>query len=216
MAQYTFFHNPMSRGQIAHWALHETGADFAPVIVEWDHKPEALLAANPMGKIPTVIHHAPNGNGDGDRVITEAAAICHYLAEMHPQAALLPNDAEKAPYFRWLFFAAGPVEIAITAQALGFETPPDKQRMAGWGSVERTIDTLESHFKSSDFVCGGRFTMADVYVGSAIDWGTMFGAIDARPAFTAYADRFRGRGAYQAAKAIDNAMIADRNKEKQS
>jgi glutathione S-transferase len=99
---YTFFMNPMSRAQIARWALHEAGANYKDTLVEWGDKPPALLDANPMGKLPTIIHHADGG----DRVVTEAAAICAYLAEMHPEAGLLPNDAQMADYYRWMFFAA--------------------------------------------------------------------------------------------------------------
>ncbi|MAC60113.1 MAG: glutathione S-transferase, partial [Novosphingobium sp.] len=51
MADYTFYTNPMSRGQIARWALHEAGADYDAVIVQWQDKPAAFLAANPMGKV---------------------------------------------------------------------------------------------------------------------------------------------------------------------
>lgn len=96
MAAYTFFTNPRSRGLIASWALHEVGADFAVVPVGWGEKPPALLAANPLGKVPTLVHHAP----EGDRVVTEAAAICSYLAEVHPEAGLLPMPAERGHYHR--------------------------------------------------------------------------------------------------------------------
>lgn len=208
MAEYTFFTNPMSRGQIVRWALHEVDADYEQVLVDWADKPAAFLAANPMGKVPTIIHHADSG----DHVVTEAAAICHYLAEMHPQASLLPRDAEMADYFRWLFFAAGPVEQAITSRALKFEPSPEQQVMAGWGSFERTMDTIELHLAGRDFVCGGRFTMADVYVGSSIDWGLTFGIIPPREAFVAYAERMQARPRYKAAKAVDNALIAEKKK----
>jgi len=208
MADYTFFTNPMSRGQIARWALHEAGADYRQVLVDWRDKPAEFIAANPMAKVPTIIHHAPGG----DRTVTEAAAICAYLAEMHPAAGLLPKDAEKANYFRWMFFAAGPVEQAITSRNLGFEPKPEQQGMVGWGSYERTINALEAHFKANAFVCGDRFTMADVYVGSQVDWGLTFGTMAPNEAFVAYAERLQQRPAYIAAKAIDSALIAESRK----
>lgn len=206
MAEYTFFFNPMSRAQIARWALHEAGADYEPVFVAWDAKPQALLDANPMGKLPTIVHHH-NGH---DHVVSEAAAVCHYLAEMSAPA-LLPRDEEKADYFRWLFFAAGPVEAAVTARHHGFDSggDPAKEMSVGWGSYARVIDTLDGWFSAHDHVCGDRFTMADVYVGSQIDWGLQFGTIDKRPSLEAYAERVRARDAYQAGKAIDNALIAE-------
>lgn len=208
MADYTFFTNPMSRGQIARWALHEVDADYEQVLVDWKDKPEAFLDANPMGKVPTLVHHLD----DGDEVVTEAAAICLYLAEMHPEAGLLPNESETADYLRWTFFAAGPVEQAITSRALKYEPSPEQEPMAGWGNFDRTMDTLESHLSQTRFVCGERFTMADVYVGSAVDWGLTFGIIPPREAFVAYAERLQARPQYKAAKAVDNALIEEMKK----
>ncbi len=208
MADYTFFTNPMSRGQIARWALHEAGADYQQVLVAWDNKPAALTQANPMGKVPTLIHHT----ADGDRVVTECAALCAYLAEMEPASGLLPNDAQMADYYRWMFFAAGPVESAIIGKSMGWEVPEGREGMVGFGSFDRTLTTLEGHFMTHNYVCGDHFTMADVYVGSQVDWGLTFGSIPPQPAFVAYAERLQARPAYKAAKAIDNALIEESRK----
>ena len=208
MADYTFFTQPMSRGQIARWALHEAGADYSQVLVDLADKPASLLAANPMGKVPAIIHHAPRG----DRVVTEGAAICAYLAEVNPDADLLPYDDETADYFRWLFFAAGPLESAIVSTYLGFAPKPEQEKTAGWGNYERTMATLEGHLASRNYVCGARFTMADVYVGSQLDWGLNFGSVPPNQSFVGYVERLQARTAYKAAKAIDNALIAEKRK----
>ena len=208
MPPYTFFTNPMSRGQIARWALHEAGVEYEQVLVAWDSKPAALLAANVMGKVPTLIHRSETG----ERVITEGAAICAYLAEANPEAGLLPSDAELADYLRWFFFAAGPMEQAIVSRSMGWEVPPGREGMVGFGSLERTLATIKRHLGGRDYVCGPRFTMADVYVGSQIDWGLIFGSIPPEPEFVAYAERFQSRPAYKAAKAIDNNLIEDAKK----
>lgn len=203
MAQYTFFTNPMSRGQIARWALHEAGADYEQVLVNLQDRPAAFMAANPMGKVPTIIHHAATG----DHVVTEAAAICLYLAQMQPDAGLLPREGEWADYLRWTFFAAGPVEQVITSRALKYEPTPEQEPMVGFGSAERTFNALEGWLSDRQWVCGTRFTMADVYVGSSVDWGINFGIVPPRPAFAAYVERIQARPGYQAAKAIDNKLI---------
>lgn len=208
MTEYTFFTNPMSRGQIARWALHEAGAEYEQVLVNWAEKPAAFTAANPMGKVPTIIHHALNE----DRVVTEGAAICAYLAEANSDAGLAPRESERADYYRWLFFAAGPVEQAVVASSMGWAVTPDREPMVGFGSLERVLDTLEGHFDDHEYVCGERFTMADVYVGSQIDWGLTFGSIPPRQAFVAYAERLQARDAYKAAKAVDNALIEESRK----
>ncbi|MEO0031959.1 MAG: hypothetical protein RIS94_1717 [Pseudomonadota bacterium] len=202
MAAYTFYTHPMSRGQIARWALHEAGASYRQVLVDWADRPPELLAVNPMGKVPVLVHHAP----EGDRVVTECAAICAYLAD---GTALAPTDAERADYHRWMFFAAGPVEQAVVAKGMGWEVPEGRAGMVGFGSFDRTMDTLEAHLAENEWVCGARFTMADVYVGSQVDWGLAFGSMPARDAFRAYAARLQARAAYQAAKAIDAALIAE-------
>jgi glutathione S-transferase len=205
LGRFTFYTNPMSRGQIARWALHEVEASYDTVLVDWQAKPEGFLAANPMGKVPAIVHHAD----DGDHVVTECAAICLYLAEVFPMAGLGPKDHERAAYLRWTFFAAGPVEQAVTARSLGFEPKdPRAQGMAGFGSYERTVETLAGHLACNAYVCGDRFTMADVYVGSHVDWGVGFKSLPERPEFTAYLERVRARPAYAEAKAIDMKLIA--------
>ncbi|WP_347304033.1 glutathione S-transferase family protein [Croceibacterium sp. TMG7-5b_MA50] len=205
MAGFTFFFNPMSRAQIARWALHEVSADYDPVFVPWDDRPAALLAANGMGKLPTIIHHT----NEGDHVITECAAVCHYLAQA-THSPLLPQSGEMADYFRWLFFGAGPLEQAVISHSMKWEvTDRTQEMMVGFGSYERTMDVLENWLKTHDFICGNRFTMADVYVGSQVDWGVSFKTMPERPGFLAYAERVRQRPAYQEAKAIDNALIAE-------
>ena len=208
MAAYTFFTNPMSRGQIARWALHEVGAAYDQVLVDWVAKPAELLRANPMAKVPTIVHRTESG----ERTVTECAAICAYLAEVHPEAGLLPSRDELADYHRWMFFAAGPVEQAIVGRSMGWEVSKEREPMVGFGSLERVLDTLEAHFDLNAFVCGNRFTMADVYVGSQVDWGLTFGSIPPRQAFVAYAERLQARSAYKEAKGIDNDLIQEMRK----
>lgn len=202
MADYTFFTNPMTRGQIARWALHEAGADYDTVLVDWTAKPQALLDANPMGKVPTLIHH----HGGHDHVITECAAICAYLAEASA-AQLTPTPEERADYYRAMFFGAGPLEQAILSNALGWQVPEGKEGMAGFGSYDLTVNALEKMLTGRDYVCGERFTMADVYLGSQVDWGLMFKTLPARGVFEDYAERLRSRDGYTGAKAIDMDLI---------
>ena len=198
-----FYTNPMSRGQIARWALHEAGADYDQVLLDYGTtmKADDYLQVNPMGKVPAIDH-------DG-KIVTEGAAICAYLAEAFPDAGLAPTAEERADYFRWLFFAAGPVEAAITNRSLGFAVEPDKERMAGYGNYDQVVDVLDGKFQADAYVCGKRFTMADVYVGAQVVWGTQFGTLPERESFGGYAKRVTDRAAYQAAKAVDDALIAE-------
>jgi glutathione S-transferase len=196
-----FYTNPMSRGRIVRWMLEEVGQPYETVVLDYASgmKGADYLAINPMGKVPAIKH--------GDTVVTEGAAICAYLADAFPQAGLAPPLSDRGDYYRWLFFGAGPVEAAVTARSLGFEPKPEQKRMAGFGSLEDTLNTLEHAVTGNQFLAGDRFSAADVYTGSQIGWGMQFGSIEKRPAFTAYWDRVSSRPAAVRAREIDDALV---------
>ena len=196
----TFYTNPMSRGRIVRWMLEEVAQPYDTVLVDWAGKPAALLEANPLGKVPTIVH-------DG-AVVSEAAAICAYLAEAFPQAGLAPTAAERPRYLRWMFFTAGPLEAAMMDKVLGVTVPPEREGMVGYATFARAVDALEAAVSESDYIAGDRFTAADVYVGSAVGWFTQFGLLDKRPAFARYLERVEARPALTRAWAIDDALIA--------
>ncbi|RMB28446.1 glutathione S-transferase [Sphingomonas sp. PP-F2F-G114-C0414] len=194
--------NPMSRGRIARWMLEEVGAEYETVVLGYDTtmKAEAYRAINPMAKVPALVH-----NG---KIITECAAICAYLAEAFLEAGLAPQADERADYYRWLFYAAGPVEAAVGNRALGVVPDTAQQRMIGYGSLDRVIDVLEQAVAAHPYIAGDRFTAADVYVGSQVIWGMQFGWLPKRPTFTDYAARLIERPAYKRAGELDDALIA--------
>lgn len=200
--QLILYTNPMSRGRIARWMIEETGAPYETVLLGYGEtmKDADYLAINPMGKVPAIRH--------GDRVVTECAAICAYLAEAYPGAGLAPTtQAERADYYRWMFFAAGPVEAAITNRSLKVEPTDEQKMMVGYGDYDRVVDVLEAAVSAHPYIAGDRFTAADVYVGSHVMWGTQFGTLPKRDAFAAYAARLSERSAYKAASAKDDAAM---------
>jgi glutathione S-transferase len=203
MAELTFYHNPMSRGQIVRWMLEEVGTPYDTEIMDYAStmKDEAYRAINPMMKVPAIVHRG--------KVVTEAAAICAYLADAFPEAGLGPREEERADYYRWLFFAAGPLEQAVTNKAMGFAPTAQQGRMAGYGNYDLAVQTLAGHLAGRDYVCGPRFTAADVYVGSAVLWGVQFGTMPKLDSFVAYGDRLSAREAYQRGKEEDNRLIAE-------
>ena len=200
-SELVFYTNPMSRGRIVRWMLEEVGQPYRTEILGYADamKAAAYLAVNPMGKVPAIKH--------GDTVVTEGAAICAYLADAFPEAGLAPPLKERGDYYRWLFFAAGPIEAAVTARSLGFEPKPEQQRMAGFGCLAHVMDALETAVTGRDYIAGGRFSAADVYVGSQIGWGMQFGSLEKRPAFEAYWDRIGNRPAAVRAREIDDALL---------
>jgi glutathione S-transferase len=197
--ELVLYTNPMSRGRVARWMLEEIGEPYRVEVVDYAStmKGPAYLAINPMGKVPALRH--------GDAVVTETAAICAYLADAFPQARLAPppGDRLRAPYYRWLFFGAGPVEAAVSNKALGFVVPPDRERMIGYGNIGHVMSTLEAAV-SRGYLVGSSFTAADLYVGAQIGFGLMFGTFEKRAAFEQYWARLSARPAYARAKQLDD------------
>jgi glutathione S-transferase len=198
----TFHTHPMSRGRIVRWMLEELGEPYETRVVEYGPMMKApeYRAINPMGKVPALVH-------DG-RVVTEANAILSYLAEAFPQAGLMPED--RAGFWRWMFFVAGPLEYASTARSMGWEAPADKRGRLGYGSFEDVVATLSQHLEGRDYAVGDRFSVVDVALGAALGWGMAAGTIPAEPAFGAYWDRLKDRPAALRAREIDGRLVAER------
>ena len=205
MSDLVFHTNPMSRGRIIRWMLEEIGQPYETVILNWeagDTKTAAYLAINPMGKVPAIVH-------DGV-IVTECAAICAYLADVFPAAGLAPSAHSplRGPYYRWLFFGAGPIEQAVGAKAMNFEPTVEQRRSLGFGCLEDVLGAVEGAVKDRPYLVGDGFTAADLYLASHLSWGMNFGTIEKRPAFETYVERHLQRPAARRADEIDDALIS--------
>ncbi len=201
--ELVLYTNPMSRGRTARWMLEEVGRPYRVELLGYDAmKAPSFLAINPMGKVPALTH--------GGTVVTETAAICAYLADAFPEAGLAPapGSRARAAYYRWLFFAAGPIESAIVDAALGVVVPADRRRMTGYGTLNDALDVLEGAVGAGDHLAGGGFTAADLYVAAQVSFGIMFKMIGDRPPLAAYARRMGERPAARRAAGIDDALMA--------
>ena len=199
-----FYSNPMSRARIVRWMLEECEADYETVDLAFGAPMKApeYLAINPMGKVPAL--------QAGELVITETPAILMYLAELfpHKQLAPAPGSAARAPYLRWMFFVAGPVEAALTAQSEGWlKNQTDKQAIAaGFGRFDDVIRTLREAVAGKRYVCGEHFTAADLLLASYLGWGMMEGGMPSLPEFKQYADPLLQRAASVRADKLDGPM----------
>jgi glutathione S-transferase len=193
MADITFYTNPMSRGRIVHWLLEELGEPYDMKVLDLekgDHKKPEFLQINPMGKVPAIVHRGT--------VVTEAAAICTYLADAYPHAHLAPafDEPQRGTYLRWMFFGAGCIEPAIVDKL--FNRPAVERKGAlGYGSYEDTLNALETALTPGPWILGQRFSAADVYVGAQIQWGLMVKALEPRPKFLQFVERIAARPAMQ-------------------
>ena len=197
--EIVFYHNPQSRSQMVRWMIEEAGAPHRIVPIDFaknEHKAPAFLALNPMGKLPTIEHRGT--------VVTETAAIIAYLADTFPQAGLAPAPGEPArgAYYRWLFFGAGCFEPALLDKMM--KRPEVERKSAvGWGSYDDVLATLKKALATGPYLLGEKFTAADVYIGSELNFAVMFGApgLKGEPVIDAYLARLTARPAFQRAMA---------------
>lgn len=200
-----FYMNPNSRARIVRWMLEEVGQPYRAEQLDYRNtmKTPEYLAINPMGKVPAIEHRGV--------VVTECAAICAYLADAFPEKGLAPavSDPLRGTYYRWMFFAAGPVEACMMDKALGVSVPADKEAMVGYGKLDSVVITLEHALSKGDYLLGDRFSAADVYVGSQVGWSMLFGSMPKKPVFERYWERLTARPAAVRAKQIDDALVAE-------
>jgi glutathione S-transferase len=147
----------------------------------------------------------------GNALVTEASAICCYLADEFPQARLnVPvGDARRGPYLKWLFFGPSCIEPAITERAFPRKEPPSRSTL-GFGDFETVMNTLtKATADAAPYLMGEHFTAADVVIGSGLRWGMLFKLIPERPEFVAYVSRLNERPALKRATEKDAKLQAE-------
>ena len=205
MTDLIFYTNPMSRGRIARWMLEEAGAAYDTEVISFGEPMHGAdyKAINPMAKVPAIRH--------GGVIVTEVAAICAYLADAFPDAGLAPDprSPDRGPYYRWLFFGAGPVEQAVVNESFGWKTgDPGERGRTGYGSLGRVCRTLDAHLSDGrPYMLGDRFSAVDVYLGAQIAWGLRFKTMPEMPTFAPYAERLADRPAAVRAREKDDALM---------
>ncbi len=204
MAKLTLFHASPSRSSIVRWMLEELGEPYdlhVLSLAKGEQLAPDYLAVNPMGKVPALQH--------GEAIVTEAAAICTYLADEFPHARLnIPvGDPRRGPYLKWLFFGPSCIEPAMIDRVSPRKEQP-RRGMVGYGDFDTVMDVVAKGLAPGPYLIGDQFTAADVVVGSTLRWGMMFKLIPELPEFRAYVDRLQARPALQRATALDQELAA--------
>src|SRR5665213_3120477 len=204
MPDLTLYHAAPSRSSIVLWMLEELGQPYDIKLIKLsagDNLKPDYLAINPMGKVPALKH--------GDTVITEAAAICTYLADEFPGAKLnIPiGTPRRGVYLKWLFFGPSCIEPAVIDRAAPRKEEA-RRGMLGYGDFDTVMNVVAQAVVKGPWLMGEQFTAADVIVGSNIRWGMIFKMIPPRQEFIDYAARIAARPAAQRAEAKDKDLAA--------
>ena len=188
------YYHPMSRAVTTDWMLQELGVEHEQVVIDYmagDSAAPEFRAINPMGKIPTLV--------DDGVVITEAAAICAYLADKYPEQGMAPplTSPLRGLYYRYLFLPGTTLEPMFSLQQLEGEGPSPQS--AGWGDLARCMATIEALTPDEGWAVGGQFGAADVVFGGTLDFAKQFGWL-ANPSakIDDYVARIKARPAYRA------------------
>jgi glutathione S-transferase len=198
----TLFWCPRTRASRILWLLEELNEPFDVRMIdirnaEAKQVPD-FMAASPMGKVPAIMDTA------GGQVVhmADSAAIGLYLADRYPAAGLAPaiDDPRRGSYLYWMTFTPGVIEPAMSEK---FNNWKVSRATSGWGDFGSMIEVLERGLAPGPWLLGGRFSAADVLVGSSVYFMKLFNILPDSRVLSDYADRCMARPAYQKALARD-------------
>ncbi|MDB5617758.1 glutathione S-transferase family protein [Tardiphaga sp.] len=203
----TLYHCARARSFRPLWALEELQLPYELKMLPFPPRVLAkeYLALNPLGTIPLLL--------DGDTRMTESAAIAHYLVTKYGPTPLAVgvDEPDYGAFLNWLHFGEATLTFPQTLVLRYSELEPEERRhpqvvadYSKWflGRL-RVIETVTS---TSDFMCAGRFTAADISVGYALLLAQRLGlSAQFGPAVAAYWARLQQRDGYQRAVAAEDA-----------
>ncbi|MDX7952780.1 glutathione S-transferase family protein [Lichenihabitans sp. Uapishka_5] len=201
----TLFYAPQTRATGVRVLLDELGAPYRLHALNRnadDHRSDAFLAVNPLGKVPAVTV--------GDTLITEQGAIYTYLADLFPEAGLAPalDDPLRGAYLRWLFLYGSCLEPAVVDRFM--EREPGPRGMSPYGTYDAVLDLIVAQLTPGPYLFGERFTAADLLWGTALSWLTAFKLVPEDPPIRDYVKRIQARPIVQRVQA-DDAELAKRH-----
>jgi glutathione S-transferase len=200
--RFLLHHAPQSRSLGSLWLLEEAAADYE---LSWHdlhagtQKRPGLLKLNPAGKVPTLVDRGPDGSWQGV-VISEAAAIAAYVADLLPQAGLAPaiGTPERAAYCFWMAYGPGVAEPAMADKA--FPRAKEAPRgTIGWPPFDEVQARIEAALAGRDWLAGARFTAADLVVGGLLCFMNQIGMLQPGPEIARYIAAIEARPARQRA-----------------
>ena len=188
------YHTPQTRSTRILWALEEVGAPYDVTLVSREEKSgEEHRARHPLGRSP-VVH-------DGEGYVFESAAICFQLADLHPEAGLIPptGSHERALVYQWAFFAMTEVEPHFVE--IAFRDSSDDAKAKATASLGAALAVVQDALGGDEYLVGGRFGVADLVLGAVLASANNFSLLDGFPGLVAYVGRLNERDARKRALA---------------
>ena len=197
------YHCADARSFRALWALEELSLPYRLHLLPFPPRilhPQ-FLELNPLGTIPLLI--------DGAVRMTESAAIPQYLATRYGPTPLAVGAGEPdyALWLDWLHRSEATLTFpqTIVLRYTQLEPPERRVRQAADDYAQWFLSRLRHLTRAladREWLCAGRFTVADLCVGYALLFARTLGLHHKfSPEVSAYWDRLAARPAFLAAKA---------------
>jgi glutathione S-transferase len=176
------------------WTLEELGAPYELIAMSTEEGlGEEHRSRHPLGRVPVL--------DDGEGYIFESAAICLQLADMHPEAGLAPAPGthERGLTYQWSVFAPAELEPVLIEAMRYAERDPERSASAR-KRFDAAADAVSKALGDQQYLIGGRFSIADVLIGSVLRFTKRGKFLDQLPTnLIAYAGRLEERPAFQRA-----------------
>jgi glutathione S-transferase len=184
------FYVPNTRSTRPRWMLEELGVPYELVrMTAAQTKTPEYLKVHPLGKVPAL-------QDEGVTVI-ESAAIIAYLADRFPDQGLAPPAGQRGAYYQWIIFAMATLEPALAAVVYHTRLRPEEKRVPLIAAEGRaSFDAAARAIALDGEYLLGRFSAADIVLGSVVLWGASAKLLEDLPELKAYADRLRARPAW--------------------
>jgi glutathione S-transferase len=136
---------------------------------------------------------------DDGTMMFESAAVCLQLADLHPEAQLIPQPgtAGRAHVYQWVLFAMteleAPLYRSFRAERDGAPENPERERF------DQAATALENALGENEWLLGDRFSVADIVCVGVLGSAHARGLLEDWPKLRTYVERGEARPAQQAA-----------------
>jgi len=180
------------------WALEEMGLDYQLLVLPFPprvHQRE-YLDINPLGTVPYLV--------DGDTRMTESTGICHYLVEKYHKTefSIQPEHPDYGNYLNWLYHSDATLTFPQTIYLRYAIMEPEERRQPTVANDYRKwylarLLWLNKHLDGRQFLCGDRFTIADIAISYALYLGEKIGISQDYPSpVKQYLEQMKTRSAF--------------------
>ncbi|UXY15504.1 glutathione S-transferase N-terminal domain-containing protein [Chitiniphilus purpureus] len=189
----------------AHVVVRELGLPVQIVKVKTRVPESPIHAVNPLGRVPAL-------RLDDGTVITENSAILPFLADLAPGTPLFApaGSVERGLIQSWIGYFSAEVHaggfraVNRPERYSRDEAAFDGIRSQSRATLKQTVAHIDRHLAGQDWLVGGRFTIADAYLGVFVRWIARFGdAFSDLEALNGFRERYLARESVQAALAFE-------------